>query len=84
MRVPPTSLRYPPAVALINVVVKGRTLDAAHGRRARIWSTRVAHGTAARPGPRPGAGRRSAKVKDEYRAQFFLKGTQRTRDARRR
>ena len=49
-------LHYPPAVALINVVVKGRTLDAAMADAHDLVDAR--RGTAsARPGPRPGAGR---------------------------
>ena len=68
-------LHYPPAVAMINVVIKGRTLDAALGD-AQDLVTRVrkfsGHGRVL--GPAPAA---LSKVRDEYRAQFFLKGTHR-------
>jgi primosomal protein N' (replication factor Y) len=70
-----TSLQYPPAVALINVVVRGRTLERAMRDAAEIVKRvrhRHAHGRVL--GPAPAA---IAKVKDQYRAQFFLKGAQR-------
>ncbi len=68
-------MHYPPETALINVVVKGRTLDAAHtdalvlARRTRV------HGPDGKViGPAPAA---LSKIKDEFRAQFFIKGRQR-------
>jgi primosomal protein N' (replication factor Y) len=70
-----TSLHYPPTVALINVVVKGRTLDAAltdaHDLARRIRHHGV-HGKVL--GPAPAA---LSKIRDEHRAQIFLKGKQR-------
>jgi len=70
-----TSLHYPPIVALINVVVKGRSLEAAMTdahelvKRVRLHGPR---GTVVGPAPAP-----MSKIKDEYRAQFFLKGAHR-------
>jgi primosomal protein N' (replication factor Y) (superfamily II helicase) len=69
------NLQYPPAVALINVVVKGRTLDAAltdaHDLAKRIRHHGV-HGKVLGPAPAP-----LSKIRDEHRAQIFLKGHQR-------
>lgn len=69
------ALRYPPSVAMINVIVKGRTADAAmmaaHDLAKR---TRHRHPHGQVVGPAPAA---LAKVRDEFRAQFFIKGQQR-------
>jgi primosomal protein N' (replication factor Y) len=68
-------MRYPPAVALINVVVKGCTMDAAMedaldlARRVRLGDRQ---GKVL--GPAPAA---LAKIKNEHRAQFFIKGRNR-------
>jgi primosomal protein N' (replication factor Y) len=70
-----TELQYPPAVALINVVVKGRTLDRAMADASdlvKIIRHRGPHGRVL--GPAPAA---LSKIRDEFRAQFFLKGAQR-------
>ncbi len=70
-----TALHYPPTTALINVVVRGRTLDAALSGAADLVNAIRAHGRAIvvlGPAPAP-----MSKIKDEYRAQFFLKGTAR-------
>ena len=75
------AMRYPPAVALINVVVKARS------RRRRRWTTQERSRTrcAARAWTRFGCSarrrRRSAGCKGEHRAQLFLKGTPAARDA---
>jgi primosomal protein N' (replication factor Y) len=70
-----TNLQYPPTLALINVVVKGRTLDAAltdaHDLAKRIRHHGV-HGKVL--GPAPAA---VSKIRDEHRAQIFIKGRQR-------
>ena len=70
-----TNLQYPPAVALINVVVKSRTLDGAladaHDLAKRIRHHGV-HGKVLGPAPAP-----LSKIRDEHRAQIFLKGHQR-------
>jgi primosomal protein N' (replication factor Y) len=68
-------LHYPPETALINVVVKGRSLDAAMtDAHDLVRRTRV-HGPDGKViGPAPAA---LSKIKDEYRAQFFIKGRQR-------
>ena len=69
-------MRYPPAVALVNVVVKAPTLQAAMDDAGEHRAARCAAG--GRP-YRCSARRRrrSAACKGEHRAQFFLKGAQR-------
>jgi primosomal protein N' (replication factor Y) len=70
-----TTMQYPPAVALINVVVKGRSMEGAMTDAADIVKRVRHHGVHGRVlGPAPAA---LAKIKDEYRAQFFIKGTRR-------
>ena len=70
-----TTMQYPPAVALINVVVKGRSLEGAMTDAADIVKRVRHHGAHGRVlGPAPAA---LSKIKDEYRAQFFIKGTHR-------
>jgi primosomal protein N' (replication factor Y) len=70
-----TSLRYPPTVAMINVVVKGRAADAAMTDAHDLVTRARRHQPGGQViGPAPAA---LAKVKDEYRAQFFLKGRKR-------
>ena len=70
-----TSLHYPPTVALINVIVKGRSLDAAltdaHDLARRVRHHGV-HGRVLGPAPAP-----LSKIRDEHRAQIFIKGKQR-------
>jgi primosomal protein N' (replication factor Y) len=69
------AMRYPPTLALVNVVVRHRALDQAlsdagdlAGRvRRDAPSVRIL-------GPAPAA---LSRVKDEYRAQFFIKGRDR-------
>ena len=69
------ALRYPPSVAMINVVVKGRTADAAMtGAHELAKRTRHRHPHGQVVGPAPAA---LAKVRDEFRAQFFIKAQQR-------
>ena len=68
-------LHYPPAIALINVVVRGATLDRAltdAGELAKYVRHHGPHGRVL--GPAPAA---LSKIKDEFRAQFFIKGTHR-------
>ena len=68
------AMRYPPQVAMINVVVRGRAfeeaMDAAHdlADAARGGRAFVILG----PAPAP-----LTKLRGEHRAQFFLKGTSR-------
>jgi primosomal protein N' (replication factor Y) (superfamily II helicase) len=68
-------LEYPPALALINVVVSGRTADHAMSD-ARDLVDRVRHGEprgrVIGPAPAP-----LARIKDAYRVQFFIKGRDR-------
>jgi primosomal protein N' (replication factor Y) len=73
------AMRYPPVVAMINVVVRGRTFDAAMQGAADLASRTSAHANPAigrfvilGPAPAP-----LTKLRGEHRAQFFLKGTSR-------
>jgi primosomal protein N' (replication factor Y) len=70
------AMRYPPALALINAVVKGRTQHGAL-RDAGELVQALRAGTS-QPyrvlGPAPAA---LSRLKGEHRAQFFLKGTHR-------
>ena len=71
-----TAMRYPPSVALVNAVVKGRTFQAAMGDanelvRALRWGGEPY--TVLGPAPAP-----LSRLKGEHRAQFFIKGTHRT------
>jgi primosomal protein N' (replication factor Y) len=70
-------MRYPPLVALINVVVRGRTFEeamhAAAGIVARLEpATATASFTLLGPAPAP-----LTRLRGEHRVQFFLKGTHR-------
>jgi primosomal protein N' (replication factor Y) len=69
------SMRYPPAVALINAVVKGGSLSAALTDAAvivRALTTGVVPFRVLGPAPAP-----LSRLKGEHRAQFFMKGSQR-------
>jgi len=69
------AMLYPPALALINVIVKGRTLETAMADALDLTTRVRASGLKARVlGPAPAA---LSRLKDEYRAQFFIKGNQR-------
>ncbi len=69
------AMRYPPAVALINVVVRGRSFaDAMTGAADLVARLEPRHAFAVLgPAPAP-----LARLRGEYRAQFFLKGRHRT------
>ena len=70
-----TKLQYPPVVGLINVVVRGATLDRAltdAGDLVKRVRVHHPHGRVLGPAPAP-----LSKVRDEHRAQFFIKGTHR-------
>src|SRR5215510_7149671 len=68
-------MKYPPAVALINAVVRARTRE---GAMADAGELVAALRTAGEPyrvlGPAPAP---LARLKGEYRAQLFIKGTNR-------
>jgi primosomal protein N' (replication factor Y) (superfamily II helicase) len=70
------SMRYPPSVALINAIVKGRTHHAAlRDAAALVEALRTGPAPPFRvigPAPAP-----LSRLKGEHRAQFFLKGTHR-------
>ncbi len=69
-------MRYPPAMALINVVVKGRTLDAAMQDAGELVRAMRFGGESYRvlgPATAP-----LSRLKGEHRAQFFIKGTHRS------
>jgi primosomal protein N' (replication factor Y) len=68
-------MRYPPAIALINAIVKARTregalTDAGELVRALRWGGEPY--TVLGPAPAP-----LSRLKGEHRAQFFIKGTDR-------
>jgi primosomal protein N' (replication factor Y) len=70
------AMRYPPAVALVNVVVKGRTLSAALQDAGDIVQALRRGGEPYRvlgPATAP-----LSRLKGEHRAQLFMKGTHRT------
>jgi primosomal protein N' (replication factor Y) len=70
-----TAMRYPPTVAMISVLVKGRSAEAAMADALDLVKrTRRRHPHGQVVGPAPAA---LAKLKDEFRAQFFVKGQQR-------
>ena len=74
-----TALRYPPITAMVNVVVRGATAEAAmHAAGQLARSARQAAGgpgmVVLGPAPAP-----LARLRGEHRAQFFLKGGQRGR-----
>ena len=70
-----TSLKYPPAVALINVIVKARSSEGAMAdAHDLVVRTRRYHPHGHVVGPAPAV---LSRLKDEYRAQFFIKGKQR-------
>ena len=70
-----SSLRYPPAIAMINVVVKSKASDGAmNDAHDLVKRTRHRHPHGHVIGPAPAA---LAKINNEYRAQFFIKGQQR-------
>jgi primosomal protein N' (replication factor Y) len=73
------AIRYPPVIAMVNVVVRGRTFEAAMQGAADLASRTSAHSNPALgrfvilgPAPAP-----LTKLRGEHRAQFFLKGTSR-------
>ena len=68
------TMRYPPQVAMVNVVVRGRTFEDAIGAARELADqARDAKGFALLgPAPAP-----LTKLRGEHRAQFFLKGTSR-------
>ena len=68
------TMRYPPQVAMVNVVVRGKTFDdAMKAARELANEARDAKGFAILgPAPAP-----LTKLRGEHRAQFFLKGNNR-------
>jgi primosomal protein N' (replication factor Y) len=68
-------LQYPPHTSLINVVVKGRSLESAMTAAQRLIDVvRATYRSGRVVGPAPAA---LSKIKDEYRSQFFIKGRDR-------
>ena len=70
-------MRYPPAVALVNAVVRGRGFDEAMQLATDIVARLVPHAERAKflilgPAPAP-----LGRLRGEHRVQFFLKGTRR-------
>ena len=68
------AMRYPPQVAMVNIVVRGRTfVEAMDGAHDFADAARGAKGFAILgPAPAP-----LTRLRGEHRAQFFLKGTNR-------
>jgi primosomal protein N' (replication factor Y) (superfamily II helicase) len=68
------TMRYPPQVAMVNVVVRGKTFgEAMDAARDLADAARGANGfVILGPAPAP-----LTKLRGEHRAQFFLKGTSR-------
>jgi primosomal protein N' (replication factor Y) len=72
------AMRYPPLTALVNLVVRGRDARSAMsdaGTLARLLRGREKAGRFKVLGPAPAP---VAKLRGEYRAQLFLKGSHRT------
>jgi primosomal protein N' (replication factor Y) len=68
-------MQYPPAVALVNAVVKGRTQQDAQRDAADLVQMVRSDGASYRvlgPAPAP-----LSRLKGEHRAQFFMKGSRR-------
>ncbi|HVZ24345.1 MAG TPA: primosomal protein N' [Vicinamibacterales bacterium] len=71
-------MRYPPVVALVNVIVRGRTFDEAMRVATGMVTSIAPSGSAAGfsvlgPAPAP-----LTRLRGEHRVQFFLKGTRRS------
>jgi primosomal protein N' (replication factor Y) len=70
------AMRYPPAVALLNAVVKGRTRqEAMHDAGDLVRALRWGGEPYRVLGPAPAA---LSRLRGEHRAQFFMKGAHRT------
>ena len=68
-------MKYPPAVALVNAVVKARTREGAMEDAGELVNAlRIGGETYRVLGPAPAP---LSRLKGEYRAQFFIKGTNR-------
>ena len=68
-------MKYPPAVALINAVIKARTREAAMADAGDVVAAlRIAGAPYRVLGPAPAP---LSRLKGEYRAQLFIKGTNR-------
>ena len=70
-------MRYPPLVALVNVVVRGRSFeDAMHTANALVTRLKpfAVAGSFSTLGPAPAP---LVRLRGEHRVQFFLKGTRR-------
>ena len=69
------AMRYPPAVALVNIVVRARTAGAAMGDASDLVQQLRRRSSAFRVlGPAPAA---LARLRGEHRVQLFLKGSNR-------
>jgi primosomal protein N' (replication factor Y) (superfamily II helicase) len=72
------AMRYPPVIAMVNVVVRGKSYDAAMSgagdlaRKASELSPPTGGFVVLGPAPAP-----LTRLRGEHRAQFFLKGTSR-------
>jgi primosomal protein N' (replication factor Y) (superfamily II helicase) len=70
------AMRYPPHIAMVNVIVRGKTLEEAMDAAAELANAVRGSGrkgfVVLGPAPAP-----LTKLRGEHRAQFFLKGTSR-------
>jgi primosomal protein N' (replication factor Y) len=67
------TMRYPPQVAMVNVIVRGQTFEDAMSAARTVANEAKSPGFALLgPAPAP-----LTKLRGEHRAQFFLKGTSR-------
>jgi primosomal protein N' (replication factor Y) (superfamily II helicase) len=71
-----TAMRYPPLIAMVNVVVRGKTYDAAMEAAADLArrTSEQSSGGFVILGPAPAP---LTRLRGEHRAQFFLKGRSR-------
>jgi primosomal protein N' (replication factor Y) len=70
------AMRYPPLIAMVNVVVRGKTYDTAMDAAAALArrTSEASSGGFKILGPAPAP---ITRLRGEHRAQFFLKGTSR-------
>ena len=67
-------MRYPPQIAMVNVIVRGKTFDEAMRAARELAADARSDAGFALLGPAPAP---LTKLRGEHRAQFFLKGANR-------
>jgi primosomal protein N' (replication factor Y) len=68
------TMRYPPQIAMVNVIVRGKTFDEAMRAARELAADARSEAGFALLGPAPAP---LTKLRGEHRAQFFLKGANR-------